>query len=316
MNRLLILDGNALLHRAYHALPPLNAPDGQQVGAVYGFISMIIRLRQDLKPTHMAVCFDRPVPTFRKKMYKEYQSQRPEMDEILVSQIVLTHDAVKAFSIPIFEQDGYEADDVIGTLAKQLQATMEQIIIVTGDRDILQLVSADNTLVYMPVKGLSESKLYGEKEVVERIGVLPHQIPDWKGLCGDSSDNYPGVPGIGPKTATDLIKKHGTIETLYKGLEEGSILLTERLRSKLIEGKESAFLSKDLATIRTNVELDIDAELLSTQLLNSENVIEILRAFGFPSLIKRLSIQLGRDIAEEKTSKQQVNAKSEQMSLL
>ena len=222
MNRLVLIDGNAILHRAYHALPPLTAPDGSVVNAVYGFASILIRLFNDLKPTHMAVAFDRPEPTFRKKMLKAYQAQRPEMEDTLVSQIPKVQDLVRAFGIPIYDATGFEADDVIGTLAGQAsnsemkhyplsvipakagiqfskheipdqvgndnRNSIDEVIIVTGDRDILQLVN-DRVKVFMPTKGLSEGKLFGVSETKERMGVAPDQIPDLKALMGDSSDN-------------------------------------------------------------------------------------------------------------------------------
>jgi DNA polymerase-1 len=274
MNRLLLIDGNAVLHRAYHALPPLTAPDGSLVNAVYGFTTMLLRLMTDLKPTHVAVAFDRPKPTFRKKLFADYQAKRPEMDEELSDQIPKVHRLIESFGIPIFEKDGFEADDVIGTLAKNRPKTIDQVVIVTGDRDILQLVEDEKILVYMPTKGLSEAKLYDEKAVVERMGVKPAKIPDYKALAGDSSDNYPGVPGIGPKTAIALLTKYKSIAGVLKSKE----LTTEE--------KESAKMSHDLATIRTNVPLE--GSLTALKSLNTPDAVEALASFGFRSLIKRI----------------------------
>jgi len=276
MNRLVLIDGNAILHRAYHALPPLTAPDGSVVNAVYGFVSILIKIFHDLKPTHMAVAFDRPEPTFRKSLYKDYQAKRPEMDSDLATQIPKVQDVVRAFGIPIYEAAGYEADDVIGSLVKQ--AGME-VVIVTGDKDILQLVDDKKGVkVFMPTKGLSEGKLYGEAEVVERLGVKSKQIPDLKALMGDSSDNYPGVAGIGPKTAVDLITRYGNIEKLYK---------SDGLTEKLLKGKGNAFLSKDLATIRTDVPVEMKP-LVPLKTLDTPEAREKLSEFNFPSLMKRL----------------------------
>src|SRR3989344_5599255 len=215
MNRLVLIDGNAVLHRAYHALPPLTAPDGSIVNAVYGFASILFKLHHDLAPTHLAVAFDRPKPTFRKKLFADYQAKRPEMDKELVGQIEKVHELVRAFGIPIYEVDGYEADDVLGTIAKQ---TKEEVIIVTGDRDLLQLVN-DRVKTYMPIKGLSEAKLYGVVEARERLGVNPTQISDFKALAGDASDNYPGVAGIGPKTAVELLSQFRTVEEIYTAIK-------------------------------------------------------------------------------------------------
>jgi DNA polymerase-1 len=272
MNRLVLIDGNAILHRAYHALPPLTAPDGSVVNAVYGFGTMLLRLITDLAPTHVAVAFDRPKPTFRKKMFRGYQAKRPKMDEELVDQIPKVHDLIASFGIPIFEVDGFEADDVIGTLAKQ---SKDQVIIVTGDRDLLQLVKDERILVYMPTKGLSQAKLYGEKEVSERMGVAPEKIPDFKALAGDPSDNYPGVPGIGPKTAVALLAKYKTLE---------GILKTKELS---ISEKKSARLGHDLATIRTNVPLEGAMKPLGS--LNRPEAIAELTTLGFRSLLKRIT---------------------------
>lgn len=272
MNRLVLIDGNAILHRAYHALPPLTAPDGSVVNAVYGFGTMLLRLITDLAPTHVAVAFDRPKPTFRKKMFRGYQAKRPKMDEELVDQIPKVHDLITSFGIPIFEVDGFEADDVIGTLAKH---SKDQVIIVTGDRDMLQLVQDDKVLVYMPTKGLSQAKLYGEKEVSERMGVAPGKIPDFKALAGDPSDNYPGVSGIGPKTAAALLAKYHTLEKLLASKE----LSTAE--------KKSARLAKDLATIRTNVPLE--GALLPLGSLNRPQAIKELTTLGFRSLLKRIT---------------------------
>jgi DNA polymerase-1 len=275
MNRLVLIDGNAILHRAYHALPTLTAPDGSVVNAVYGFGTMLLRLITDLAPTHVAVAFDRPKPTFRKKLFEGYQAKRPKMDEELMDQIPKVHDLIAAFGIPIFEKDGFEADDVIGTLAKHAKKDgIDQVIIVTGDRDMLQLVRDEKIFVYMPTKGLSQAKLYGEKEVSERMGVSPEKIPDFKALAGDPSDNYPGVPGIGPKTAVALLAKYKTLE---------GILKTKELS---ISEKKSARLGRDLATIRTNVPLE--GALAPLGSLNRPEAIAELTTLGFRSLLKRI----------------------------
>jgi len=290
MNRLVLIDGNAILHRAYHALPPLTSPDGKLVNAVYGFTSMIFKIFNELTPTHMAVAFDRPGPTFRQKMYKQYQATRPKMDDELASQIDTVHEVVTAFGIPIFELDGYEADDVIGTLSHRAkQAGIDQIIIVTGDRDILQLVD-DKTLAYMPTRGLSEAKLYEVKDVVERMGVGPQQVIDLKALAGDASDNYPGVSGIGPKTAVALLREFGSINKLYKTLSAKPKAkgISENIAVKLRAGQKNAQLSQDLATIRLDVPLPGSIETTHVETLNTQAAHDILTKLNFHSLIKRL----------------------------
>lgn len=300
-SRLILIDGNAILHRAFHALPPLTAPDGSVVNAVYGFVSILIKIFNDLRPTHMAVAFDRPEKTFRKELFKDYQAKRPEMDSDLVSQIPKVQDVVRAFGIPIYDKAGFEADDVIGTITetvkgkrKKEKGTIDEVIIVTGDKDMLQLVDDKKGVkVFMPTKGLSEGRLYGEAEVVERLGVAPKQIPELKALMGDSSDNYPGVAGIGPKTAVKLITRFGNIEELYK---------SDALDEKLRQGEKMARMSKDLATIRTNVPVEMKPlEPLAT--LDTPEARRKLEEFHFPSLIKRLD---GREKEEKKAQQQEL----------
>jgi DNA polymerase-1 len=293
VNRLVLIDGNAILHRAFHALPPLTAPDGSVVNAVYGFTSMLLRIIHDLAPTHIAVAFDRAAPTFRKKLFAEYQAKRPKMDETLIPQIAKVHEVVQVFGIPIFEKDGFEADDIIGTVTRYelrgaKKKNIDQIIIVTGDRDILQLVEDEKVLVYMPTKGLSEGKLYGEKETEERLGVSPKLIPDYKALAGDASDNYPGIAGIGPKTAVEILKKAGSIDELYMHIEKKSFGLSDSLVAKIIKGKQDALLSHELATIKKDVVIDIAIPEFSKAQLTQKHVVEVLQHYGFQSLIKRL----------------------------
>lgn len=301
MNRLVLIDGNAIMHRAYHALPPLTTPDGKIVNVVYGFVSMILKIFQDLKPTHMAVAFDRPGPTFREKLFEKYQAQRPKMEDDFISQIPLVHDMVIAFGIPMYEQDGFEADDVIGTITKQVESEhIEQTIVVTGDRDILQLVEDEKVLVFMPTKGLSEGRLYGEKEVVERMGVKPVLIPDYKALAGDSSDNYSGVPGIGPKTAVKLLEKYKTIQNVLQILSE-----TDR---------ESALVSHELATIRTDAPIMFDEKSAYIETLDTPEVRAKLEEFHFPSLLKRLGDrEVG--IGDRKQKKEKKNREDTQQQL-
>ncbi len=283
MNRLVLIDGNAILHRAYHALPPLTAPDGSTVNAVYGFVSMLLKLYGDFHPTHMAVAFDRAAPTFRKKLFLDYQAKRPKMEDDLVSQVEKVHDVVRSFGIPIFEVDGFEADDVLGSIAKQVKSqkskvksqNIEEVIIVTGDRDLLQLVD-DHIKVFMPVKGLSEGKVFDETSAKEKFGVTPKLIPDYKGLAGDASDNYPGVAGIGPKTAIKLINQYGSLEKIIASGELG-------------DKAESALLSKNLATIRTDAPIEVSFDKMQVATLVTPQSRMKLAELGFKTLLKRMS---------------------------
>lgn len=299
---LVLIDGNAVLHRAYHALPPLTTKSGQLVNAVYGFASMLIRVVNELQPQYLIVCFDRPKPTFRQTIYVAYQHKRPKTDEELVGQIELVHELVRAMNIPIYEKDGFEADDVIGTLAKQAEKSVS-VVIVTGDRDLLQLVD-DKTKVYMMVKGLNEAALFSEKEIEEKYGIEPAQIIDYKALIGDSSDNYAGVPGIGPKTALDLIREFGTLDDIYKQL---SAIKKEKLANLLKEGKESAYIARQLALIVTKAPVKLDLGKAKLTNLASDKTLEMLNKLEFHSLVKRLT---GNDKEEKPKSS------SEQLSLV
>jgi DNA polymerase I len=285
-NKLLLIDGNAILHRAYHALPPLSALDGTQVNAVYGFVSMLLRVVENLKPTHIAVAWDTAKPTFRHAEYTNYQAQRPRAESDLSPQFKITQDVLTAMHIPIFFLEGFEADDVIGTIAEQVS---EEVIIVTGDRDILQLIDEDKPVrVFMPIKGLSEGKLYGEEETIERMGVKPSQIVDYKALVGDPSDNYPGVQGIGEKTAINLLHQFGTLEEIYKNLH----LVPDRYAKKLAEGVEAAGISKRLATIVRDVPITCTIDDCAKWDVGSDDVVAMFRKIGFKSLTER-AIKLG-----------------------
>lgn len=277
MNRLVLIDGNAILHRAYHALPPLTIPNGTIVNAVYGFTSMLLKIWHDFHPTHMAIAFDRPEPTFRKQLFTGYQAKRPEMEDNLVTQIDKVREVISAMGIPMFDAAGFEADDVIGTIAHTLKKDSE-VVIVTGDRDLLQLIDDKKGVkVFMPVKGLSEGKLFGQAEAKEKLGVAPSQIPDYKALAGDNSDNYPGVPGIGAKTAVKLLETYKTLD---------KILQAKKLTG---EQKESALLSKNLATIRTDAPVKSNLADLQVSSLDTPAAREKLREFNFKSLLARLT---------------------------
>lgn len=293
MSKLVLIDGNAILHRAYHAMPPLTTKKREPIGAVHGFVSMLLRVIQDLKPTHIAVAFDRKEPTFRHKEYEPYQAHRPEMDKDLAPQFDKAKEVIKAFGIPIYDKAGFEADDVIGTLARQAEKKLEEIIIVTGDKDILQLVSG-KTKVYLPIRGLSEAKLMGEKEVVEKMGVKPSQVDDYKALVGDPSDNYPGVPGIGPKTATKLLSEYKTVKNIYKNLKN----IPAQTAKKLEEGEESAKVSQRLAEIVTNVPVELDLRDADDWGVDRREVLDLFAKFGFKSLTKR--IKKVRELVKQK----------------
>ena len=259
MKKLVLVDGNALLHRAYHATPPLTTTNGELINAVFGFTSMLLKSIQDLKPDYITVCWDKSAPTFRHQSYTQYKATRGPSDDGLSSQYERVHQVVGVLNIPEFGVEGYEADDLIGTLAKQAIKLAEdlEVVVITGDRDILQIIEP-RIKVLMPKKTLSDVGLYGEEEFREKYGFEPIQMIDYKGLAGDSSDNIPGVPGIGDVSATKLIKQFGLVENIYK--PENLTTLPERMQRLLAEGAESAVMSKSLATIELNAPITLDME--------------------------------------------------------
>lgn len=294
-SKLVLIDGHAIMHRAYHALPQtMTTQKGEPINAVYGFVSMLFRIIQDLKPTHIAFCFDRKEPTFRKQEYKEYQAHRPKIDDDLVSQFKKARLVAKVMDIPVYDKAGFEADDVIGTLAKQAVKGIDEVVIVTGDRDILQLID-DKVKVYLPIKGLSNSLLMGEKEVKEKMGVSAKQIVDYKALVGDPSDNYKGVAGIGPKTAEKLLKEYRSFKAIYKNLRK----IDERTKKKLLEGKESGEISYKLARIVTNVPVKLSIGKVGKWKLDKREVFNLFEKFNFKTLTKRAK-SLGKKIDEKK----------------
>jgi DNA polymerase-1 len=287
MKRLVLIDGHAILHRAYHAFPQtLTTRKGELVNAVYGFTRILLTVLDDLKPDYLAVAVDLPEPTFRHKEYLGYQVQRPKMDQELADQIQRVHQIVKALNIPLFSKKGFEADDVIGTLAYQAvraKGKNIEVIIVTGDKDIMQLVEK-KVKVYAPRKGFAEAETFDTKKVKEFLGIEPEQIIDYKALIGDGSDNYPGVPGIGPKTAVELLSKYKTLKKIYANLDK----IKPVVAAKLTEGKESGFLSQKLATIVTNVPVKLDLKKCLLHDYDQGKAVKLFEELEFKSLIRRL----------------------------
>lgn len=287
MKKLVLIDGNALIHRAYHALPPLKTKKGQLVNAIYGFISILFKVIQELKPDYLAATFDLAGPTFRDVEYKEYKAKRVKPPQELYDQIPQIKEIVKALNIPIYEKKGFEADDIIGTIVSKLSSFKLQVlsIIVTGDLDTLQLVDRQ-TEIYTLKKGIKDIITYDQMAVKKRYSLKPKQITDFKGLKGDSSDNIPGVPGIGEKTAIDLIKKFGSLKKLYQKLPQSD--LNPKLKAKLLEYKEQAFFSQYLATIKKDVSFDFSLKKCRWGKFNRQKVIKLLKKLEFESLIERI----------------------------
>ncbi len=316
--RLVLLDAHAIIHRAYHALPDFQGPDGQPTGALYGLSAMLLKIMQDLSPDYIAACYDLPKPTVRHEAYEGYKATRQKSDDSLVSQIITSRKVFQAFCIPIYERSGFEADDILGTIAHELKDQKDlEVVIASGDMDTLQLVDEDRVKVYTLKKGLNDTIMYDEKAVRERFGFDPPLIPDYKGLRGDPSDNIIGVPGIGEKTATELITTFGTIEDMYKALhkDEEAFLakgVKPRIMNLLKEHEEDAIFSKMLATIRTDA--PIAFSLWDTRREDHVSLPKILSLFdelGFRSLRGRVKSVLfaieGEEVDEEELPKEEVD---------
>lgn len=252
MTTLLLIDGNAIMHRAYFALPPMRTSDGTPTNAVRGFFMMLHRAMTDFKPDYAVVCFDTPKPTFRRELLAEYQAHRPKSDDAFIQQIPLIRDLLEASGIKRMERDGYEADDMIGTLTVTFKKQVDRVLILTGDKDIMQLVDT-NVFVMAPKTGLSSITLYTIDEVIKKMGVRPEQIPDLKALAGDPSDNYKGVKGIGPKTAAELVVRFGSVESMIEHVDE---IEKEKLRNTIKEHTKIVALMKKIATIVTDLDVE------------------------------------------------------------
>lgn len=300
--KLILIDSNALIHRAYHALPPLTTKKGEIVNAVYGYTSVLLNVLAKFKPEYIVATFDLKEPTFRHKEYKDYKATRVKAPDDLYAQIPRVKEIVKAFNIPIAEKEGYEADDLIATFARKTEKLHPdvEVIVVTGDLDTLQLVD-DKIKIFALRRGMSDSILYDEKAIFERYGLKPDQMVDYKGLRGDPSDNLPGVKGVGEKTAADLLKKYKTIEGVYKHLPE----IKEGVRKKLEKDKLQAFFSKRLARLVENVPVNFDLEKARAEDFSRVKIINLLRELEFFSLLRRLPGYEDhmKNIQEEKTGK-------------
>lgn len=283
--KLILIDGNAIIHRAYHALPPFTTKKGELVNAVYGFASTLLSVIAEFSPDYVVASFDLAGKTFRHEKFEEYKATRVKGDDELYAQIPRVKEVVKAFNIPIYEMAGYEADDVIGTIATQIKKFDEKIetIIVTGDMDTLQLVN-DSTSVYTMRRGLSDSLMYDDAKVFSRYGLNPDQIIDYKALRGDPSDNIPGVKGIGEKTAVTLLQKYQTLDGVYENIEE----IKGAVKDKLVRDKAQAYLSKDLATIALDAPVTLELEKSVLKDFDRETIVKLFSELNFFSLIKRL----------------------------
>lgn len=314
MNRLVLIDGNAIVHRAYHALPPLHkTEDGLLTNAVYGFFSMTLKIVGDLNPHYLIVCFDRAAPTFRKQMFVGYQATRPKMEDELSSQFVIIRDVLRKAKISIFELDGYEADDLIGTLANQAKKSkkVDQTVILTGDRDLLQLVN-DQTLILSPVTGVTKMILFDEEKVKEKYELTPAQIVDYKALVGDASDNYPGVSGIGPKGAANLLNEFGTLEGIYENLGE----INPKTAEKLATDAEQSALAKKLATIEENSPIKLKLKESDISNFDRDALFKSFQELNFNSLINRFKLDKKPTEIKKTKKEKEEEEKKDQLGLL
>lgn len=291
--KVVLLDAHAILHRGYHAMGGFATRSGVPTGALYGFVTMVLRIYEELKPDYIAACFDLPKPTFRHLSYDGYKAGRQKTDDSLVSQIKEAYALCEALSIPVYKEEGFEADDLLGTLSEQLKGEFD-VVIASGDMDTFQLIDGKRVQVYT-LKKANESVLFDEAAVVARFSFGPHAIPDYKGLAGDTSDNIIGIKGIGEKTATEMIKKYGTIEHMYEVLKKDrQTLLGDGFKERIVklveEGEEEALFSKTLATIRRDAKsVYVTPETSWKEMISIERYEEMCDRYEFRSLRNRLT---------------------------
>ena len=284
MERLMLLDGNGLIYRGYFALPPLTTAKGDLVNAVFGFCSIVLRGIQDMRPDYVAVAFDLPGPTFRHERFAEYKATRTRMPDDLRAQFPKVREVVKALRFPVYEMAGFEADDIIGTLTVEAEAKGLDTTIVTGDLDMLQIVS-DKVRLMTTRSGVENTILYDPARIAERYELVPGQMIDYKALKGDPTDNIPGVPGVGEKTAAKLIRDFGDLDSVYARIDD---VKPDKLREKLIEHRESVFLGRELTTILRDLPVSLDLEAAHLGDYDRDEVIRLFREFEFRSLLDRL----------------------------
>src|SRR5688500_6963676 len=299
MERLMLLDGYGLVYRGYYALPPLTTSRGELVNGVFGFASIVLRGLQDLQPDYLAVSFDLPGPTFRHEQYAEYKATRQRMPDDLRDQFPKVREVVKALRIPVYEMPGFEADDVIGTITQKLDGNEElETTIVTVDLDMLQLVTPRVRLMTTR-SGVENTVIYDVARIDERYGLRPDQMIDYKALKGDPTDNIPGVPGVGEKTAAKLIREFGTLDALFERLDD---VTPEKLRDKLREHRDQVLMGRELTTIVRDLPVEIDLEAARLGDYDRDTVVRLFREYEFRTLIERLPPMAGES-AEERTER-------------
>ncbi|WP_080797001.1 DNA polymerase I [Arabiibacter massiliensis] len=293
--KIAVIDGNSLMHRAYHAVPPtMNAPDGRPTNAVFGFLAMLLKFIDIAGPDALICAFDAGRPEFRMRAIEQYKAQRPPMDDDLKVQFPIIEELLEAMGIPVVRIKGWEGDDILGTVAARNEGLGYETLLVTGDKDAYQLAS-DTTRIVTTKKGITDVAIYGPAEVLERYGVTPAQVPDYLGLKGDSSDNIPGVPGIGEKTAAKLLQQYGSLEGLYEHVDE----LKGKQKERIVENKDAAFASREVATIVRDLDFPLDLEGCSFPSFEPEAVTEAFKKVQFNAHLSRVLKLVGKELEKK-----------------
>ena len=296
--KIAVIDGNSLMHRAYHAVPQtMNAPDGRPTNAVFGFIAMLLKFVDVAHPDAIVCAFDAGRPAFRTKAIEQYKAQRPPMDDDLKVQFPIIEELLEAMNVPCVRVKGWEGDDILGTVARRDEQLGYETLLVTGDKDAYQLAS-DLTRIVTTKKGITDVAIYGPAEVVERYGVTPAQVPDYLGLKGDSSDNIPGVPGIGEKTAAKLLQQYGSLEGLYENLDALKGKQAERIR----DNRDAAFASREVATIVRDLDFPLDLEAAAFPSFEEEKVVEAFRKIQFNTHLGRVLKLVGKELEKSQAA--------------
>lgn len=302
MDKLVVIDGNSILNRAFYGImgsKMLQTADGTYTNAVYGFLTIMFKLVEDLQPKYMVVAFDLKAPTKRHEMYKEYKGTRHGMPDELASQMPIIKEVLSAMNITVLTKEGYEADDILGTLSRFGESKGLEVVLLTGDRDSFQLAT-EKTIIRIPrtKQGKTETENFDREKIIETYGVEPKALIEVKGLMGDSSDNIPGVPGVGEKTALNLIKEYGDIDNLYAKIEAGEATVKGKLLENLVNNKELAYLSRTLGTIDVDSPIEKDLSKFEIVEWDKKKVLELFKTLRFNKFIERFGLE-GEDIPNQ-----------------
>ena len=295
MDKLVVIDGNSILNRAFYGImgsKMLQTADGTYTNAVYGFLTIMFKLVEDLQPNYMVVAFDLKAPTKRHEMYKEYKGTRHGMPDELASQMPIIKEVLSAMNIAVLTKEGYEADDILGTLSRFGESNDLEVVLLTGDRDSFQLAT-EKTIIRIPrtKQGKTETENFDREKIIETYGIEPKALIEVKGLMGDSSDNIPGVPGVGEKTALNLIKEYGDIDNLYAKIESGEATVKGKLLENLVNNKELAYLSRTLGTIDVDSPIEKDLSKFEIVEWDKKKVLELFKTLRFNKFIERFGLE-------------------------